>query len=205
MSLIYCPYCKKLIFDSDENCPNCGYSIHIQNKKSAGNGNVFGAIALVLSILSLLLPRLLIALPILLGFIFSFIGLSRDSRKSYSVIALVLLISFGLFDLYNEANQQLAEEYSYSVKYVVEGEDFSVSFTNETGDLSNEDGRGRWTKTITLKGGDHAYVTAQNQKSSGEISVEVYVNNELMDSGYSTGEYSIATASCRPKDIKGKY
>lgn len=198
MTLIYCPSCKKLIFDTDTKCPNCGLNIQQNTIVKSNGSSVFGIIALTLAILAITLPKLFITLPIVLGFIFSIIGLVKDKTKWFAGIAMFILLFFGCLDVYQTANKQLAEEQLYTVKYVVEGTRFDVSYTNKTDNLNREEGIGRWTRTITLKGNEHAYITAQNLQESDYISVEIYIDDILVESGNASGEYSIASASCYP-------
>jgi|GEM_PF-4520690 len=159
---------------------------------------LFGIIALVCAVLSIILPPFFITIPIILGFLFAIIGLFKDSKKWASVIAIVILVFFGFISIKGQFDTEISKSKSYTVRYEVEGKDFDVSYNNESGGMNNEKGRGYWSKTLILKGDVHAYVTAQNNTGSTKVSVSIYIDGVLKEFATSEGEYSIANVGCFP-------
>jgi hypothetical protein len=52
-----------------------------------------------------------------------------------------------------------------------------------------------WSYTWTAKAGDFLYISAQNNASSGSVTVEIWKGSSLFQTTTSTGAYVIATAS----------
>jgi hypothetical protein len=167
---------------------------------------VFGLIALALALLCTFLPKSYVVIPVILGIILGIVGYFKDGKKWPSVIALTILLLMGIFDAsesYEKANIRKSVEdtknKTYSIKYKVSaGSSFDVGYNNETGGMNHTKGSSHWEKTVTLKGTDFAYVTAQKTEGTGSITVNLYVNGVLKKTATSSGEYSIADASCYP-------
>jgi hypothetical protein len=158
----------------------------------------FGIIALVLAIFSVSLPKFYITIPIILGLIFSFIGILKDGKKWAAIIALFILVLFGAMDLMDQSKTAEAKEKTYQITYKVSGASFDVGYNNATGGMDHEKGRNYWEKKVTLKGTDFAYITGQNTEGSKRVTVNIYIDEVLIKTATSSGEYSIADANCYP-------
>lgn len=83
------------------------------------------------------------------------------------------------------------------VEYQVSGAEFDLTYENADGNTEQLSGvSGPWSRSFTVSSFPFfAYVSAQNQRSYGEIVVEIYVEGQRVERARSTGEYVIATAS----------
>ena len=144
--------------------------------------------------------------PVILGIVFAIIGLVKDGKKWASFLALAIFLIMGVFDAMESANKaetiktiENVKNKNYLVKYeVLANSSFDVNYTNSTGGNDNSKGVSHWERTVTLKGSDFAYLSAQKTAGSGSITVNLYVNGVLKQTSTSSGEYSIADASCYP-------
>jgi len=85
----------------------------------------------------------------------------------------------------------------YSVKYQVTGTANSVSLTieNKNGGTSQfSDKSLPWSYTFTSSYDTWVYCSAQNQGSSGSVTVKILVNNNTFTESTSQGAYVIASA-----------
>jgi hypothetical protein len=79
----------------------------------------------------------------------------------------------------------------------------NITYTNETNGTSSvrsgysSDGKMFWEKTVSLKSGDTAYVTAQNNSRDGTVVAEIWYGDTLVKRSESSGEYCIATVAGR--------
>ena len=86
----------------------------------------------------------------------------------------------------------------YAIKYEVTGTASTVDITYENRDGGTSQISDRylpWEYTFTGKSGDFVYVSAQNQGSSGTVTVTIYDGDRILDTSTSSGAYVIATAS----------
>ncbi|MCJ7483176.1 MAG: hypothetical protein MUO31_09450 [Thermodesulfovibrionales bacterium] len=84
------------------------------------------------------------------------------------------------------------------VEYRVSGSTNSVfiTYANKDEGTSQTYAQTPWTyKFSGAKSGQFLYVSAQNQRSSGSVKVEIYKNGDLYKVSESSGAYVIATAS----------
>lgn len=113
--------------------------------------------------------------------------------------AFVIFILFSFF-LISCSDVLNPEETKYSVKYAVTGTAKKVSITieNENGGTSQfSDVSVPWSYTFPVKKkpGTFVYVSAQNEGSSGSVTVKIYRDGKVFKSSTSSGAYVIATAS----------
>lgn len=83
------------------------------------------------------------------------------------------------------------------IKYEITGSARSVSVTLSNGEGGTEqfnDVSVPWKKTYSIKNG-FVYLSAQNQGSSGTVTVKIYVDGKVIKESSSSGEYVIASAS----------
>jgi hypothetical protein len=85
----------------------------------------------------------------------------------------------------------------YNVEYRLAGSATSAGITiqNETGGTEQSIVRVPYLKKLTMKAGDFAYISAQNQNDTGSISCEIWVNGKLLQESHSDGAYTIASCS----------
>jgi len=85
----------------------------------------------------------------------------------------------------------------YVIEYSVEGSTSSASltFTNQSGGTEQHKVDLPWRQSMTVQKGFFAYISAQNQKSYGALSVKILLNGIPVKSSDSSGEYGIASAS----------
>ena len=85
----------------------------------------------------------------------------------------------------------------YVIEYSVEGSTSSASltFTNQSGGTEQHKVDLPWRQSMTVKKGFFAYISAQNQKSYGALTVKILLNGIPVKSSDSSGEYGIASAS----------
>lgn len=84
-----------------------------------------------------------------------------------------------------------------TIKYEVSGTAKTVSITmnNATGGTEQfSEVPTPWSETFKMKSG-FLYISAQNQTSSGTVTVKIYVDGKVTQQSTSEGEYVIATAS----------
>lgn len=169
----------------------------METQTNKQNSNVFGIIALAVAIISLFTPRIFLTLVLLALAIFTILGLVKDSSKIFSLIALAI----GGFIFYNLFSEAAKSVQSYSIKYEVTCKECEVMYTNETGGHDKvEKVFGSWSQDITAKGDDFLYLNAQNHDCADPITASISVNGKIVKTETSRGEFSIASASCRPKD-----
>jgi hypothetical protein len=91
---------------------------------------------------------------------------------------------------------------TYTIKYEITGTASSVNITMRNANENTEQLSGvslPWEKTFTVEiEKDHyyfAYVSAQNQGSSGDVTARIYKNGSIFSNSTSSGAYVIATAS----------
>lgn len=113
--------------------------------------------------------------------------------RKITIIGLGLL----LFLLFSCDKNPLGPK-SYSVKYEVAGSASRVDITYENADGgTSQIGNAHvpWSMTFSRKEGSFVYISAQNQGSSGSITVTIYRNGSRFKTSTSSGAYVIATAS----------
>ncbi|AXE16251.1 hypothetical protein DR864_00465 [Runella rosea] len=132
--------------------------------------------------------------------VFALIGLIRDGSKMFSILSIII----GGFLFFLIAKESVDEVSDYSVEYRVDCRECDISYTNSTGGTDKAGGYVGWSRRITAKGGDFLYINAQNGSEGGSVKASIYVNNILVKSETSSGEFSIASASCRPVDVNTK-
>jgi hypothetical protein len=90
------------------------------------------------------------------------------------------------------------ENKAKTVKYTLGGSanDYSITYASQgEGTEQIDPVSNTWTYSFTAQPGDFLYISAQNNKASGSVSVYIYVSGKVEKSATSTGEYVIATAS----------
>lgn len=85
------------------------------------------------------------------------------------------------------------------VTYRVEGRGTAVAdvtYTNESGGTSQQEGVTLpWTYRFTSKPGLFTYISAQNRNVSGQITVKIIVDDQIVKQSRSSGQYVIASAN----------
>jgi len=97
-------------------------------------------------------------------------------------------------DPYNDTS---SEPTYFDVKYEVTGTTSKVDITieNESGGTSQfSDVSVPWIYEFRRISGSFVYLSAQNQLSSGSVTVTIYKNGNVFKSSSSSGAYVIATA-----------
>ena len=115
----------------------------------------------------------------------------------FKLLFLILSLSFVAGCDSDDDGNPISDEKKH-VKYEVTGSALTVSITmsNETGGTEQiSDQPFPWTKTFTVKKGDHLYLSAQNNHRGGDVTANIYVDQKLFKTSSSAGDYVIATAS----------
>ncbi|GAB3783280.1 hypothetical protein GCM10028818_40940 [Spirosoma horti] len=182
------------------------------NQTAPKNSSTFGIIAIVTAIIAFNTPRFMLSMVLIALAAFTIIGFVRDGNKIFSSIALLI----GLFLLYaiyqdeairadNEAAELENASKLYSVKYEVICPKCSATYTNATGGSDEDEVTSvSWSKTLSIRGDQYVHLSAQNSDYGGKVTAYIYVNDHLMATEESTGEYKIASVSCQPKDVYNK-
>jgi hypothetical protein len=85
-----------------------------------------------------------------------------------------------------------------TVEYQVTGaaKTASMTYQNDSGDSSQEGNQSiPYSKTVTIKGGGFAYISAQNDGATGNVTCTIIVDGVQKESNTSSGPYSICQAS----------
>lgn len=160
------------------------------------NSSVFGILCLVAAIVGWGTPRLLLDFMYLAIFGLGLVGIIRDGQKTWSVIGLAI----GVMLLWTHASTVIAEERVkkeiYFVRYEVTCRYCDVSYTNETGGTSErEDAQKSFSTFVMVRGEDFVSVSAQNGRTSDDVTVKIFIDDVLVESETSSGRYAIASAS----------
>ncbi|MGR3218814.1 MAG: hypothetical protein ACUZ8H_03220 [Candidatus Anammoxibacter sp.] len=86
----------------------------------------------------------------------------------------------------------------YSVQYVIGGSSglYDITYENSNGGTSQESNVGNsWFYSFSGGSGDFVYISAQNQNSSGSVTVTIKKGGTIYKTSTSSGAYVIATAS----------
>lgn len=85
----------------------------------------------------------------------------------------------------------------YSVTYLVGGtaSEAALTYQNEQGGTQQEKVRVPWQKSFRMQRGGFLYISAQNQGSYGDITVQITVNGSEFKRSTASGGYTIASAS----------
>jgi len=70
-----------------------------------------------------------------------------------------------------------------------------VSYTTESGSISQEKSSIPWEKCYSGYAGDIVTISAQNGGSSGDLSVKIYKEGRLFKSSSASGPYGVASTS----------
>jgi hypothetical protein len=103
-------------------------------------------------------------------------------------VALILLVILALSQ---------CDLFAPTVTYEVTGSASSVDVTyeNEDGGTSQQSGVSvPWSYSFTGHNGDFVYISAQNNGSSGSVTVTIYKNDSVFKTSTSSGAYVIADA-----------
>lgn len=87
---------------------------------------------------------------------------------------------------------------SNKVTYDVVGESTrmaSLTYTNQGGGTEQQEVMLPWSKSFQAQYGDHLYISAQNKKEYGSITVYISINGNTRKTSTSSGGYVIASAS----------
>lgn len=94
---------------------------------------------------------------------------------------------------------QPAVSSDHSVEYKItmtDSNSMALTYQNAQGGTEQMKAAGRvWTKTFRMEPGDFAYISAQNQRDSGGVMCEIYVDGKLWKTSTSDGGYTIASCS----------
>ena len=129
----------------------------------------------------------------------------RKSSPESTIAALVITLVFFaslwvIVSIFDEGTQEVRYQVSCtcdSVFITIEGQGGSTQQFSSV-PMQKLDGTDlEWTHTFStdLDGYTFLYVSAQNEHSSGDVSVSIYVDGKMVKNSYSIGGYSIATAS----------
>lgn len=114
-------------------------------------------------------------------------------KKSIKNIMATALLA-GVFIVNSCTKEPEPDDYKYEVTGT--SNSFSVTIVNTDDNVQqyNPVGSGWWYKW-TQTGTRYLYVSAQNNNSSGSVTVKIYKNNVVVSENTSTGGYTIATTS----------
>lgn len=174
--------------------------------------STFGIIAIVVSIIAFNTPRFLLSIVLIALAAFIIIGFIKDGNKLFSGIALAIacLLFYAMYQdevtrADNEAYEMEKSNKLYTVKYETICSKCDVSYTNETGGTDEQkDVYSVWSDTFQIKGSQFVSLSVQNSDNATMVVARIYVNNQLIATEQSTGEYKIASVNCRPQDIYDK-
>lgn len=116
-------------------------------------------------------------------------------RSLGRIVGTVFII--GIYSVLALGSAETSPPEPLRMEYRVTGQEFDLTYNNCQGNTEQISGhRGDWTYECTITDRSFfAYVSAQNQRRSGTIVAEVYVNGQSVERSESTGEFVIATAS----------
>lgn len=85
--------------------------------------------------------------------------------------------------------------FTTDAEYKVKCSSCSITYENEGGNTEQGSVSGSWSTGFEVEDGQFLYISAQNNNSSGTVSVEIYVDGDKVENASSSGAYVIATAS----------
>jgi hypothetical protein len=112
------------------------------------------------------------------------------------LVVFILFIAIGVYAVRHTASSALKP---VSVIYKVNGTARSASLTynNEQGGTQQRRVVLPWEESFVMRPGAFLYISAQNQNDHGSLTVTITVDGKQYRSSYSSGPYTIASASGR--------
>lgn len=87
------------------------------------------------------------------------------------------------------------EPHIAKVKYTVACGSCSLTYENSTGNTEQRGMTGSWYYEFNAYKGGFYYISAQNNSSSGSVTVKILIDGKVEEEATSSGAYCIATAS----------
>ncbi|MCF0059887.1 hypothetical protein MUK70_11615 [Dyadobacter chenwenxiniae] len=166
------------------------------------NSSTYGIIAIAICVVSLFTIRLFFSLFMLGIVVFAVIGLLKDSAKIWSAAALIFAAFLYMSEAKTSYDRQISKNNYYKIQYKVICGGCNVTYTNESGGEDNFKNQTEFYRTIQMKGDQDLRLYARNDyRVQGSVTVEIYVNGELLKSETSSGELASASVFGYPEDI----
>jgi hypothetical protein len=118
--------------------------------------------------------------------------LKGDDMRIFTIALALLLLAVGCGEPAKKPAPKMIQ-----VVYLVDGtsNEFSLTYTNETGGTNQEKvGRG-WTKKFNAKPGQYVSLSAQNEWDHGDVKVSIKANGKVFQSAEANDEYGIASVN----------
>lgn len=122
------------------------------------------------------------------------------------IIGWIATILFMIFILYicSDVSQMPDVNKSFMVVYDVECTGCDISYINQTGGMSVQDGMRKWGEVFFAKGGTFVSVSAQNNRIKGKVKATIKINGQILATESCDGRYCIAAPNGIVKElIKG--
>jgi len=87
------------------------------------------------------------------------------------------------------------EKKGNNVKYEVTCAECSLTYSNSSDNTEQGSTTNGWEYGFDAEPGHFLYISAQNKRSSGTVTVKILVNGKVKEESSSSGAYVIATAS----------
>lgn len=87
------------------------------------------------------------------------------------------------------------EPHTAKVKYTVNCASCDLTYENSTGNTEQRSMSNTWQYEFNAYKDAFYYISAQNNNSSGSVTVKILIDGRVVDEATSTGAYVIATAS----------
>ncbi len=111
-------------------------------------------------------------------------------------LAVLVFVVIPLIDtddsFFSSAKTQKTQE--YSIQYRITCKECSVTYTTSSGMEQKSQVNSGWTYSYKARRYESPYISAQNMKEHGTITVAIWVNGTMVKHSKSEGEYVIATA-----------
>lgn len=190
---LQCVECKGAVAQNATSCPHCGYvkgtRDTAQSSSSIKPGPVFTLLAVAATAVSLVTPKIFFFFPALAALGSLVAGLARREKGS-GIGAAVIGVFFALIVF------GLSYHPTYRVTYKVSGSGPASLTYEDEGGTAQEKVVLPWAKTITKKGGDFLYISAQNEdEHGGTIEATIEADDHPLKTSSSSGRFTIASTS----------
>lgn len=117
-------------------------------------------------------------------------------RRWIFLIGLIILMSCGLPD--ESPSRTSSQASTVKVTYNVtgtKGRYVNLTYTNASGGTEQVSKKIPWTETLTVKRGEHLYLSAQADSVATSVTCLIIANDQKVQEASSSGDYVIASCS----------